>query len=344
MAMHYTIHHDSRIDERVQRDLDAITAALRAQVEGLVAVTLTGGFSRGEGSIIRRGEEVVPLNDYDIVVITEEPGREDFAAMGNALAEQVGIRHVDVLPLSRPELSRMPCTMLHYDLRHGGLVLWGPKDILAAIPGWHEREIPLAEAETLLLNRMVCLLESFSLGFRQQPPQGDQRRFLRFQTAKGILAAADALLVVKRRYHFLYRERADRFALEFKFDPRHVEMVRRALAYKLDPGQEPESDPVADWLECRSFLLEALEFLLPLRYPYGLQFGGWLATAEFYAQLRPERFLTAVECAELLLLAALVGDDIDNTLVRRAGAFVNAPDGADWETVRERVVRAWHER
>jgi len=399
MTTHFTIHQDEAIDRRIRADLETIVSGLRERLPDLIAVVLTGGFSRSEGSILRKGDEVTPLNDYDLIVIMEKSGRAEVAPLEDELAARVGIRHIDLLPRLFDELPKLPCTILHYDLRHGGLVLLGPKDILATIPAWHEREISLAEAEKLLFNRILCLLEGFSLEFLQRTPNPEEMLFLRFQTAKGVLGASDALLVFKRRYHWLYSERAERFALEYKFDPKKVEMVRRATEFKLDPagisagrggtaadnsaggasfaeateprgtpalqGTEnlsvtegvcragppcPAADMIDDWLEASRFVLETLKFLLPFRYPYGVTFQGWPEAAQFYADLRANRWLTWVEIAEMLLLAAISAGpkEIDEDLVRLAGEYLSkhkeVPAGADWETLRRLAVEAWHRR
>ena len=59
------------ISNRIQEDLDRIVGEI-AQIGGVDALILMGGFGRGEGSVVTIRDRTIPLNDYDLMIVTEK--------------------------------------------------------------------------------------------------------------------------------------------------------------------------------------------------------------------------------------------------------------------------------
>ena len=74
MSSRYTTLENPDVDGFVQQHLDAITNELiQLMGKDLVAVILTGGFGRGEGSVrVHDNGSMHIVNDYDIEVIYRE--------------------------------------------------------------------------------------------------------------------------------------------------------------------------------------------------------------------------------------------------------------------------------
>ncbi|MHC4579941.1 MAG: hypothetical protein ACYS14_00690, partial [Planctomycetota bacterium] len=75
-----------RISNRIQEDLDRIVEEI-TQLEGIVALILMGGFGRGEGSVVTIRGRTRPLNDYDLMIVTENA--EDIARQVDKLSDEL---------------------------------------------------------------------------------------------------------------------------------------------------------------------------------------------------------------------------------------------------------------
>ena len=66
--MKYT--HNKEYNEKVENDLRIIKEILIKETNP-ISIILFGGFGKGEGSVQKIKNKVVPLNDYDIYLITK---------------------------------------------------------------------------------------------------------------------------------------------------------------------------------------------------------------------------------------------------------------------------------
>jgi len=66
----YSVLTDPAADAVVEAELDIVIAEIvRYFGEHLCAILLTGGFGRGEGSIVETSEGYRPINDYDMILV-----------------------------------------------------------------------------------------------------------------------------------------------------------------------------------------------------------------------------------------------------------------------------------
>src|SRR3989344_9687553 len=66
----YTVYGKS-VDEKIQIQLNEICKVIVKYVNP-ISIILIGGFGRGEGSVIFKNREFIPINDYDIYAITSK--------------------------------------------------------------------------------------------------------------------------------------------------------------------------------------------------------------------------------------------------------------------------------
>lgn len=242
-AFAFTERDTPQTRARVEADLVSIVDGAFANDDHLVAVVLTGGFSRGEGTV-REGE---PVNDYDLVAVRSRPGgAELYADISHALTQRVGIE-VDLMPVWRRRLPFVGRKLFWLDLALGGKVISGPADVLDRVRRFPPDRVSRHEVARLLGNRAAGLL-------RAVPGAGepiDEREKL-LQATKAILAAMDARLLHEGRYAAGLR---DRLALAGGMADHDA--FTTAVEWKLSGA---EKDPGDDWWErARDVLLRAVD-------------------------------------------------------------------------------------
>ncbi|SVB90683.1 uncharacterized protein METZ01_LOCUS243537, partial [marine metagenome] len=67
----FTIHDNQDIYHRISSDLDLITQIILNEFTNIESIVLAGGFGRGEGSVLIVDNDIQPINDYDIYIITK---------------------------------------------------------------------------------------------------------------------------------------------------------------------------------------------------------------------------------------------------------------------------------
>lgn len=229
------------VRERIERDLSVIAERVQQADPRLVALVLTGGFSRGEGTT----RDGAPVNDYDLVAVRARPGGDArYARLGLALTRELGIE-VDLLPVWRARLPRVGRKLFWLDLRLGGKVILGDPSVLSRIRAFSASQVARAEVARLLGNRAAGLLLALP-----GPGGATDARQRDLQATKAVLAAMDATLLHRGEYAPTLRER---FALSR--DHPHADAFALALEWKL--GQRAQM-PDSWWDEAADVLLQAV--------------------------------------------------------------------------------------
>lgn len=227
--------------ERIRADLACIVAHVAREDPHACAVILTGGFSRGEGSI----QADRPLNDYDLVCVRDRAGGARlYTSLADRLSAQIGL-HVDLLPIWRARLPWVGRKLFWLDMRLGGRVIAGDARALERLRPIDPAQLPHEETARLLGNRAAGLLLALPAGIETPDPlQRD------LQATKAILAAMDATLLHEGRYAARLR---DRLAMT-RSHPDHARFAA-AVAWKLRGG----ATPATWWDDAAACLLRAVD-------------------------------------------------------------------------------------
>ncbi|MFA5945228.1 MAG: nucleotidyltransferase domain-containing protein [Candidatus Thermoplasmatota archaeon] len=252
--MPYTTLDTPAIVHRIDSDLDEVVAAVREADPHLRSLILTGGFARGEGTVL----DGVPQNDYDFVVVRGfgRP-REAYGPLRHRLERLLGL-HVDLAAVPAWRLSHAPATVFWYETALRGRVLWG-EDLLPRIPIRHAKDLDRGEGLRLLANRAAGLL--FATETRDA-------HAVRIQAAKAILAAFDAQMLAAGHFAPSQAERWRSFQELFARGqaPTQLQMQAPQLAwafrFKTAPGSVVDRDPDDVWQAARRILLQALPIAL----------------------------------------------------------------------------------
>lgn len=228
--------------ERVIRGLiDGCVDFVRRRVSppALVAVVLTGSFARGEGSVLPLPGALKVLGDIEFFVVLAHASdylrlRTEMATWGAAAAATLGgggVRaDVEFGPVSVDYLHRAARPSIFVsDLRQHGKVLWGPPDLLEAMPAFGTEDIPREDALRLLLNRTIEQLDAYD---RVPALAGEAFLDVGYQRVKGLLDLAGSALAFTGSHCASYAQRPAALARLIRETP--------SLARRLPPSFERE--------------------------------------------------------------------------------------------------------
>ena len=247
MNSKYTIYGSSQIDKKIEADMLIIKDALLETFseKDIKALVLGGGYGRGEGGVWFEGETEHLFNDYDFFVFTSNLSkgklrkfRKKLDSLSEKLTEQIGIEVDFSTPVPVSEIPRLPFFLMWYELQHGYIYIHNSYDILQEIPHYYGFQMPQTEALNLLLNRAMGLL------LCEQHIDGEwnrhNREFVERNCKKAIMAAGDALMMMRKIYHYSYMERKERFCkLEHVPNVDLYELIKEyllSIEYKLKPS------------------------------------------------------------------------------------------------------------
>lgn len=269
------------VDLIVARDMRIVTAAVLRELGAVDAIILEGSFGRGEGAAVQREGRWIPVNDYDLCIITEQSvGEADLGAVKRTVLGDSDIRRVDISTISREELRSLKPRMLNFDRKYGSQVIHGNTKVLNLIPEMRPEDIPLFEAEKELFSRVTSFVVSFDTSYcRREIPKLEAFR-LRQQLAKALIACANASLILKGQYRASMLERAALFEAAVPFDRDTMTLIGAAFRFKANPELESRVDPLEYYFECRDLYLQC--FLDLVRSMYGRDFPTWGSYARSY--------------------------------------------------------------
>ena len=311
----HALCRDARHGRVLQRVVDGCAAFLAERLPGrLVAVVLTGSFSRGEGTVLPLGGRLRVLGDIEFLVAVR--GVADYRAMrrrapawAREAARQPGGADVDVDvefgPVETAYFRRKARPSIFvYDLATHGKVVWGD-DVLRAIPRFGPDRIPREDALHLLCNRTIEQLEAYD---RLDHLAGDALLDVAYQRVKLVLDLAGSALAFAGEHATSYAERPAAFerllartpALAARLPAGLEEELARAARAKLAPDEEPLLPEGTDerrraWLRTRiadgapslaAVLTWQLETLLGVSGPLPTLLARWAAAQPRRRRLR----------------------------------------------------------
>jgi len=210
----------------------------------LTAVILYGSYGQNEGSWFQDiSGDWKPYNDYDLCIVSHKRiPAEHLKSLKNTLAKEIGIKWIDLSQFHPDDMKRMQPSILNYDFKNAGKVIYGNSTVLDLIPVIDRADLSMRDAKILFFTRLYTLLGSLGEKGLDIELEGEASRFFRNQMAKAILAVVDVLLLAKGAYDTSYRKRVEQVAKLYTEKEELLELSRWALAEKLRP-QAPMMEP-----------------------------------------------------------------------------------------------------
>jgi hypothetical protein len=242
-------------EERIRRALEASVAFLTRRVPPprLVGIVLMGSFARGEGTVLAVDRHLRVLGDIELFALlaSEFDYRRlapQFAEWSREASATLGLPDVRVElefgPVEVGYLKRAAPSIFVHDLRAHGKVLWGPPDILDAIPPFGPEAIPREDALNLLFNRTIEQVEAYD---RVAAERDDALVGTAYQRLKLVLDVAGSALAFAGTHESSYARRPAAFARLLAETPSLASLLPRgfeeALAEAARTKVAPHEDP-----------------------------------------------------------------------------------------------------
>jgi len=228
-------------DEKIEQDTKIIVKKiLENWKENVVSVVMFGGFGHGGGSFKKLGKKILPLNDYDLYIISKKPiSGEELEKVGAKCSHALGrggleivenaserydenkFFHVDLHNLTLGKMKHLYPTQRTADLKTS-IVVYGDKNILNQIP---DLKISKSDAIRMLFNK----LDHFAIA------QGNSRIIKQIYSVKGFTDLCSALLVFYDKYVSTYQERVKIFQ-DLEVPAELKRLVKQATEAKLNKG------------------------------------------------------------------------------------------------------------
>ena len=315
-ASEFSLCRDPQHDGALRRIVDGCAGFLGERLpDKLVALVLTGSFSRGEGTVLPVNGHLRVLGDIEFLVVV--PRLTDYRALrrrvggwGREASMRLGAPAVSVdIEFGPVEIGylrhRARPSIFVYDLATHGKVVWGPADLLRAIPAFGPERIPREDALHLVFNRTIEQLDAYD---RLDGLAGEALLDVAYQRMKLVLDLAGSALAFAGAHATSYVERPAAFArllartpqLAARLPATFESELERAARAKLDPSAEPllpEGDAASQraWLRRRivdgvpavcAVLVWELEQLTGARAPLDVLLTRWAGATSPARRLR----------------------------------------------------------
>ena len=286
----FTILKDSRVDSLVEAHLKIAIKEIN-KIDGVRSIILVGGFGRGEGSILVEDKNIIPLNDYDIYLISDENINEDVLnRTANKIEKKVGSKGFSLYEISAKDfyfdlrcipikkLKSLPPFIKYYEMKHASMVIWG-ENFLDQIPDYRPGDLPISEGIRFILNRLSSIfLWNPYLSGKLNGWQDWEHRVFFYDISKLYIECCTILCQQAEIYAPTYQHRL--LNLRKIWHPRypalekeHPGLMKRKENYtkmKLDPVLPKGPDYIQIWLLAKEDALAVLEFVLKAKFDLGL--------------------------------------------------------------------------
>jgi|SRR3989338_5934408 len=269
-------------DKNIQEYLGIVVKEIVKAIPDVVSIILMGGYGRGEGAVLKNKNKYMPVNDFDMYIITKKllPDKflEDMATDiskkfgwgGKAHAEAFETAkynfkkflHIDIRCLEENKLRYLPPTVRYFEMKYASKVLYG-RNVLKDFPEIKENEIPISEGLRLIMNRYMLMLISFRLDFikNKKSITNAEKKILFYYIGKAYFTACENLLMLAGSFKPTYQSRAyelkriykSKFPELAKKYPELVDKMFFYLSYK-EKIHDVKKDFVKEWFTARDML------------------------------------------------------------------------------------------
>ncbi len=253
--MKYT--NSKEADKKVEEDIQTICREILKEFKPM-AIVLFGGFGHGGGSFRKIKRRILPLNDYDLYIITKEKinskkledlgmkcslalgrGGEEFVKDFEEKYDENKYFHVDLHNITHKNLKKLLPTLRTFDLKTSKII-YGDKSVLEKIPNV---KISKSEALRLLFNK----LNHFAIA------EDNSKIIKDIYAVKGFTDLCSAILIWEGKYVSKYQERIKIFE-KLNVPKELKKFVEIATNSKLNKGYKVKN--------VRKFFVESKKWVL----------------------------------------------------------------------------------
>ena len=269
----YTVNSNSLVKNHINSHMEIMVKHILESADDVSSIVLTGGFGRGEGSVLHDDLKCQPLNDYDLTVIAKRwKTGLDINLLRVKLAGLCGIRQVDLSLKTKKDISNIQFTMANYDLIYASRVIYGNHDWAKKLAKWNPSNMPTKEG----IYPLFLFLSSIIQAFPRNTHMNQEDLFWSYQQlTKSILGWSTAMLVFDGLYDPSYHKRNLIFQEKYSHKKDLCDLVERATAFKLKPIINPckHSEINKIWGSASEAHIEVMKDLVPKFY--NIKFTNW---------------------------------------------------------------------
>lgn len=306
----YTIHDDPLIDQEIEKRINEIVDILIKNIPNIYSIVLTGGFGKGEGSVISSNGLVTPLRDFDfIIVFKKNVPSGDINNVKRQLQNNPSTSDsynynqefsIDISATTLERINLFPDIMT-YDFKNSKIV-YGV-DVRPKIR-WSAKDIPLRSGARLLFQKSTALIGVFSTNYliQKEVPQTKVNIFMR-ETSKVYVEIGGALCILAGQYDSYCSKRVNilkkiykkKFPELYEIIPDLINKIEVSTNYKLDPANNSiNRDPFLYWFETRNDLGEVMKYYFD-KY-IRISFNDWMEFAALLEkQLMREYYVSVIK-------------------------------------------------
>lgn len=279
----YVAYEEKWINDRIEEDMKLICKEVLG-VGRPVSIILMGSFGRGEGSVLVEKRNIVPLKDYDILLVVNKKWpaskiqnltRKINKRLGHGDPFSRQFLYLDfvvtIFQLTTRELRHLN-DVKSFEIKTGSKVLFG-QDIRQEID-LSSDDLPLSSGARFLLQKVIGLVALFSpkrvTGVGNRAWGEKEKLQLFYECGKMYLDVGTALSLLAGQYKPSYLERCEllesTYEKEFpqlaKAMPYLIKTISYFTRYKLYPNKKEidRTDPARLWFKTRD------DFGLIIRY------------------------------------------------------------------------------
>ena len=299
----FTIHDDKLVDLQIQERIDVIVSFITKNVPQVDSLILTGGFGKGEGSVVITDGKVRPLRDFDFVIVSNKKVSHDHIQNIKGLLDQDSqgdnYRYnkefsIDISTTSLDNINIFPDVMT-YDLKNSKVV-YG-EDVRKQIR-WNAKDIPLRSGARLLFQKSTALIGVLSSNYLSDGvPESLKETFMR-EVSKVYIEIGSVLCILIGQYDSHCSIRANILNRTYKMSfpelfaqiPALSDKINKATQHKLNPSLSIYGgyDPISYWFETRDDLGEVMKYFF--RIYCGFSFDNWLNFSQNIKQCHSRKY------------------------------------------------------
>lgn len=199
-----------------------------------LAIIIYGSYGRNEGAWILDQNNLLPYNDFDIVIVDDTTDNSNYNRnLTESLKKKLNVEWIDLQVLNKKKLKSLSKrTIFNYDLKYGSKVIYGDERILELIPINQKSKINVKDLEVLFNTRLWTFYGS-KLTLKKLDAK--KSRFFKYQMSKAVLASIESYLIRNNYYNCSYKLKVKKF---IEMSNENHKLALWALEEKLNPSDE----------------------------------------------------------------------------------------------------------
>jgi hypothetical protein len=295
MASYSYISSNKKANAEVENHMGIIKDTVLKEIPDTLSIIITGGYAYGDGGSVISGDFSVPVNDYDLYVVSRKalPERDvkrietlccerikqhlrallkkksSFSGFSRKdLSELIEGMKVDIRCVTKEALLKFPPMLRFYDMKRSGRTIYG-EELLHLIKDYGAIALSPAEGLRLIFNESTYMVSNLTPSFFKGSPSEVGSLKLMYSVSKTALGMCTALLMTSGGLDRRSLERVSHLKRDYKkMHPKLAkklpdlpDTLKRYVEFKLSPGRVKPKDSLKAFFDLNPVLEEVLRYI-----------------------------------------------------------------------------------